>query len=186
MLEDDNIIELYWYRDENAILETDKKYGKYCNKIANNILYNIEDSQECVNDTYLKTWNTIPPTRPKVLKAFLGKITRNLALNIYKSKKCQKRQGEVPLVLEELQECIPSPNNIDAEIEEKELTKYINEFLKSLPKQKRIIMIERYWYLNSIKDISKKNNLTQSNVKMTLLRLRKNLKEFLEERGQYI
>lgn len=185
-MDDNNIIDLYWFRDENAILETDKKYGKYCNTIANNILYSTEDSKECVNDTYLKTWNSIPPTKPKLLKVFLGKITRNLALNIYKSKNCKKRQGETPLVLEELQECIPSENNIDTEIEEKELTKYINEFLKSLPKEKRIIMVQRYWYLNSIKDISKKTNLSQSNIKMTLLRLRKNLKDFLEERGQYI
>ena len=112
-LEDHNIVDLYWFRDENAISETDKKYGGYCNTIANNILYNLEDSKECVNDTYLKTWNSIPPTRPKILKAFLGKITRNLALNIYKSKNCQKRKGEVPLVLDELKECIPSQNDID-------------------------------------------------------------------------
>ena len=126
-MEDHNIVDLYWFRDENAISETDKKYGSYCNTIANNILYNLEDSKECVNDTYLKTWNSIPPTRPKILKAFLGKITRNLALNIYKSKNCQKRKGDVPLVLDELKECIPSQNDIDTEMEEKYLTKYINE-----------------------------------------------------------
>jgi RNA polymerase sigma factor (sigma-70 family) len=169
-LEDHNIVDLYWFRDENA----------------NNILYNLEDSKECVNDTYLKTWNSIPPTRPKILKAFLGKITRNLALNIYKSKNCQKRKGEVPLVLDELKECIPSQNDIDTEMEEKYLTKYINEFLKSLPREKRIIIVQRYWYLYSIKDIAEKNNLSQSNVKMTLSRFRTKLKEFLEERGQYI
>ena len=118
-MEDHNIVDLYWFRDENAISETDKKYGSYCSTIANNILYNLEDSKECVNDTYLKTWNSIPPTRPKILKAFLGKITRNLALNIYKSKNCQKRKGEVPLVLDELKECIPSQNDIDTEMEEK-------------------------------------------------------------------
>ena len=185
-LEDHNIVDLYWFRDENAISETDKKYGSYCNTIANNILYNLEDSKECVNDTYLKTWNSIPPTRPKILKAFLGKITRNLALNIYKSKNCQKRKGEVPLVLDELKECIPSQNDIDTEMEEKYLTKYINEFLKSLPREKRIIIVQRYWYLYSIKDIAEKNNLSQSNVKMTLSRFRTKLKEFLEERGQYI
>lgn len=185
-LEDHNIVDLYWFRDENAISETDKKYGSYCNTIANNILYNLEDSKECVNDTYLKTWNSIPPTRPKILKAFLGKITRNLALNIYKSKNCQKRKGEVPLVLDELKECIPSQNDIDTEMEEKYLTKYINEFLKSLPREKRIIVVQRYWYLYSIKDIAEKNNLSQSNVKMTLSRFRTKLKEFLEERGQYI
>ena len=182
-MEDHNIVDLYWFRDENAISETDKKYGSYCNTIANNILYNLEDSKECVNDTYLKT---IPPTRPKILKAFLGKITRNLALNIYKSKNCQKRKGEVPLVLDELKECIPSQNDIDTEMEEKYLTEYINEFLKSLPREKRIIIVQRYWYLYSIKDIAEKNNLSQSNVKMTLSRFRTKLKEFLEERGQYI
>ena len=185
-MNDKDIIQLYLNRDQRALSATAKKYGKYCTSIAKNILGNNEDAEECVNDTYLSTWNSIPPTIPTILSAFLGKITRNLALNIYKSKNCQKRKGEVPLVLDELKECIPSQNDIDTEMEEKYLTKYINEFLKSLPREKRIIIVQRYWYLYSIKDIAEKNNLSQSNVKMTLSRFRTKLKEFLEERGQYI
>lgn len=185
-MEDDEIIKLYLLRNENAIYETNTKYGKYCSTIANNILYDDEDSKECVNDTYLNVWNAIPPKIPNIFKAFLGKITRNLALNMYEKKKSKKRNCETPIIIDELEDCIPSKDNVELKIEEKQLSKYINEFLESLPQNKRRIMVERYWYLNSIKNISLKYNLGQSNVKMTLLRLRKDLKKYLEERGEEI
>ena len=107
-MEDNEIIELYWKRNEVAIPETDKKYGKYCSKIAHNILTNIEDSEECVNDTYLRVWNALPPNRPSIFKAFLAKITRNLALDKYDSKNAQKRNNSMDLVYEELEDCIPT------------------------------------------------------------------------------
>lgn len=182
-MKDEEIINLYWTRSENAISETDKKYGKYCNYIAYNILQNKEDSKECVNDTFLNTWNTIPPKKPTILKAFLGKITRNLAINQYEKKKTKKRGGTIELVLEELEECISDNCSIENEIEYRELVNYINEFLEILPKDKRKIFLERYWYLSSIKDISSKNKLTESNVKTILLRIRNQLKDFLKERG---
>lgn len=182
-MEDEEIINLYWSRSENAISETDKKYGRYCNYIAYNILQDKEDSKECVNDTFLNTWNAIPPKKPTILKAFLGKITRNLAINQYERKKAKKRGGTIEVVLEELEECISDNRSIENEIEYSSLVKYINDFVENLSKDKRKIFLERYWYLSSIKDISSKNKLTQSNVRIILLRIRNQLKDFLKERG---
>ena len=183
-LEDHNIVDLYWFRDENAISETDKKYGSYCNTIANNILYNLEDSKECVNDTYLKTWNSIPPTRPKILKAFLGKITRNLAFNKYKHNHVMKRgNGEIAVVLDELAECVSGVDDVEQEIDRRELVATINSFLETLPPKKRNIFICRYWYSDSVSSIARRYEMTESNVSVTLNRLRSKLKEYLSERG---
>lgn len=182
-MEDEAIIELYFNRNESAIEETSNKYGKYCHIIANNILKSIDDSEECVNETYLNTWNTIPPSRPSIFKAFLGKITRNIALNMYKKEYTKKRKCEAEVVLDELEECVPSKNTIEIELEEKELSIIIDNFLLNLPNNKRVIMVERYWYLYSIKDISKKHNLGESNIKMILARLRKDLRDYLEKEG---
>lgn len=182
-MEDNEIIELFWNRSENAIIETNKKYGNYCTYIANNILQNKEDSKECVNDTYLQTWNSIPPKRPNVLKLFLGKITRNLAINKYKAKNAKKRDSNMEVVLEELEECIPNSENVEDTIEYNELVKYMNEFIENLSSEKRKIFLERYWYLNSIEDISVKNKISKSNVKTSLFRTRAELKKHLNERG---
>lgn len=161
-MEDNEIIELYWKRDEVAIQETDKKYGKYCSKIAYNIIANVEDSEECVNDTYLRVWNALPPNRPSIFKAFLAKITRNLALDKYDSKNAQKRDNSMDLVYEELEDCIPT-NSMENEIEYNELVKELNIFLENLPKEKRVVFLERYWYMSSIKDIAK--NISKKKVK---------------------
>lgn len=182
-MEDNEIIELYWNRNQTAISETDKKYGRYCTTIAYNILQNEEDSKECINDTYLKTWNSIPTERPNIFKLFLAKITRNLAINIYEKKKAKKRNNGIDLVLEELEECISSNNKTEETTEYKELVRYLNEFLEELPNKKRLIFLDRYWYLKSIKEISSKNNLKESNVKVILHRLRSDLKKFLNDRG---
>lgn len=184
-MEDNEIIELYWKRNEVAIPETDKKYGKYCSKIAHNILTNIEDSEECVNDTYLRVWNAIPPKRPSVFKAFLAKITRNLALDKYDSKSAQKRNNSMDLVYEELEDCIPT-NSIDKEIEYNELVKELNMFLENLSKEKRVVFLERYWYMSSIKDIATKYKQKEGKTKMELLRMRNALRKYLEERGEVI
>jgi len=182
-MEDNEIIELYWKRDEVAILETDKKYGKYCSKIAYNILANVEDSEECVNDTYLHAWNALPPNRPSIFKAFLAKITRNLALDKYDSKTAQKRNNSMDLVYEELEDCIPT-NSVDKEIEYNELVKEINMFLEDLPKEKRGVFLERYWYM--IKDIATKHKQKESKTKMELLRMRNALRKYLEERCEVL
>ncbi len=184
-MEDEEIIKLYWNRQEKAISETDKKYGKYCNTISFNILQNKEESKECVNDTYLKTWNSIPPQRPNILKVYIGKIARNLAINQYERKKAKKRDYTLEIALEELNECISSNNNVEKELDYNELVKALNNFLSELSQDKRKIFLERYWYLYSIKEISSNNRISESNTKTILLRIRKGLKDYLKEGGLY-
>lgn len=175
-MEDNQIIELYWNRNEKAISETDKKYGKYCNYIAYNILQNAEDSNECVNDTYLRTWNTIPPQRPTVFKLFIAKITRNLAIDKYRKNKHKSIMEEV---LDELKDCTTN-ESVENEVEYSELLKNINIFLDNLSIDKRRIFIDRYWSFDSIENISNKYELKKGNIKMILSRTRKDLKEYLE------
>lgn len=184
-MEDEEIITLYWNRSENAIKETALKYGKYCNTIAFNILYDSEDSKECVNDTYLQAWNSMPPQKPNILKAFLAKITRNLALNRYESKKARKRNNTMDLVYEELEDCIPT-NNLEEKIKYSELVSEINAFLGNLSNEKRAIFLERYWYFSPIKNIATKYNQKESKIKMSLYRTRNELRKYLEERGEVI
>lgn len=185
-MEDEAIIELYFARNEKAILETDRKYRRYCTTIANNILANNEDTDECINDTYLNTWNSLPPQRPSVLKAFLGKITRNLALNIYKRNHAQKRYDGVEVVIDELEECIPDNFSVEELTESGELSNIINAYLGEIQEEKRKILVERYWYITPVKDIAKKYNISESKVKMTLSRSREELKKYLEKRGVFI
>ncbi|MDE6210256.1 MAG: sigma-70 family RNA polymerase sigma factor [Lachnospiraceae bacterium] len=183
-MEDKQILDLYWTRSENAISETANKYGRYCHYIAFNILHNDEDSEECTNDTYLKAWETMPPNRPDKLSAFLGKITRNLALDKYRLYNTQKRgAGQISFVLDELQECIPTANNTEHIVDDLMLTQVLNQFLASLSETKRKIFMRRYWYLSTVKEISQDFNISESKVKMSLLRSRKKLKILLEKEG---
>ena len=183
-MDDRQIIALYNKRSEAALSETAKKYGRYCRTIAYNILFNEEDSEECVNDTWLRAWESIPPQCPERLSAFLGKITRNLALNRYKHKNREKRGGgQTLLVLEELSECIPGTDSTEEAVEEVILTEVLNRFLEDLPAEKRKVFLRRYWYLSSVKEIAADFGLSESNVKMTLLRLRSKLKQTLEKEG---
>lgn len=183
-MDDKQIVDLYWERSEAAISETSKKYGKYCRYIAFSILHNDQDSEECVNDTYLKVWNSIPPHRPSVLKTFLGKITRNLSLDRYDLFNAQKRNGgQMLLILDEIQECIPSLNRTENIVEENALTDILNHFLSSLPREQRKVFMRRYWYLSPIKEIAADYGLSESKVKMSLLRSRNKLKKMLEKEG---
>ena len=197
-MQDEQIVDLYWKRSEEAIRETDKKYGKYCGTIAWNILYSAEDAEECVNDTWMNAWNAMPPHRPGFLKAFLGKITRNLALNLYEKKHAEKRGGgETALALDELAECVggvPGGNGTagvsgsvwDSEGSPEEgmvLTACLNRFLQSMKAEDRKIFVQRYWYMYSVKEIAGNLGLGESKVKMTLLRQREKLKKVLEEEG---
>lgn len=184
-MSDEEIIDLYWRRQEKAIYETDKKYGKYCNTISFNILQNKEETKECVNDTYLKVWNNIPPQRPNIFKAYIGKIARNLAINLYERKKAKKRDYTLEVALEELNECVLANDSVEKELDYNELVYALNNFLSKLPQEKRKIFIERYWYLYSIKEISLKNEISESNVKTILLRIRNQLKNYLEEGDLY-
>lgn len=183
-MEDEKIIELYWGRDRDAITETEKKYGGFCFAIARNILQSSEDAEECVNDTYFKTWNSIPYARPKLLSAFLGKITRNIAFSRYRSENADKRGGgEMALVLDELAEIVSGKDDVEKAFELSELTDAINSFLKSLPAEKRSIFVRRYWHCDSIKVIAERYKMTESSAAMSLMRLRNKLKDFLTERG---
>ena len=183
-IEDSMIIQLYWDRDESAISATSEKYGAYCRSIAMNILGDREDAEECVNDTYLGVWNSIPPHRPNVLPAFLGKITRNLSLNKYRQKHAEKRGcGQMGAVLDELAECVSDKSDIEQDIDRKELIKEINQFLGTLPQVKRGIFVGRYWRADSISEIAARYGMTENRVSVTLNRLRKQLNRYLSERG---
>lgn len=181
---DKKIVELYWQRDEKAISETDKKYGTYCRYIAKRILCDEQDTAEAVNDTYLKTWNTVPPNRPDPLKPYVGMISRQTAINMSDKKHAQKREGgEYAVSIDELQECIPD-NNSGADIGESVALKdALNRFIASLPKRDRMVFVRRYWYVSSVAEIAKEYGLTESNVKAILARTRKKLKDTLEKEG---
>lgn len=180
-MEDGKIIELYFARNEDAIVETDNKYGRYLNSVAYNILRSFSFAEECVNDTYQKAWDTIPPKTPQRLSTYLGKITRNLSISRLSYEKAQKRNVNLTIILSELDECIPKTQG---SIDDSLTLKYaIDKFLRTLQKEVRIIFVRRYWYASSIKEIARDYNLSESKVKVTLHRVRIKFKEFLEEEG---
>lgn len=183
-MNDSEILDLYWNRSENAITATAEKYGNYCHTISYNILHNDEDAKECVNDTWLGAWKSIPPKRPQRLSTFLGKITRNLSLNRFKQYTTQKRGlGQTELVLSELSECVPSAGSVEQSVEEMILVQSIEQFLYALPRQKRNIFIRRYWYLHPIKDIAAVYDMSESKLTSLLFRMRKELQTHLEKEG---
>ncbi len=181
-MEDAKIIELYNVRSELAVAETERKFGKMLFSIAMNILSNHEDSEETVNDTYGKAWNSIPPEKPDFLGAWLGKITRNLSISRWRKNKAQKRSG-IEIMLSELEECIPSASDIEAESENVEITEAINCWLGTLNKEERIYFIRRYWYGDSISELAEKIKIPPKKLSSKMFRLRKSLKEFLEKEG---
>lgn len=182
-MEDRAIIELYWQRSEQAIEETDKKYGRYCHSIAYSILAVREDAEECVSDTYLRAWNAMPPQRPDILSAFLGKITRRLSLNKIREKRSKKRGGgELPLALDELSECIPG-GDVHSQLDKRELERAINAFLALLKPELRDIFVLRYWYVMPVTKIAEKFGCSENKVKSILYRLRGRLRSHLEKEG---
>lgn len=186
-MEDSRIVQLYWDRDQDAITRTAEKYGRYCTSIARNILGNREDAEECVNDTYLGAWNAMPSHRPERLAAFLGKITRNLSFNRYRKNHADKRGGsEMPEILEELCECVSGKEDVESEMEYRQLVQTVNDFLAELPQEKRNIFIRRYWYSERVADIAKAYGIRENTVSMMLNRLRKKLRTYLTERGYEI
>ena len=181
-MDDQKIIDLYWSRSETAITETDQKYGKYCYSIAYNILTNNEDAEESVNDTYMAAWKTMPPKRPSILATFLGKITRHLSIDRWRSRNRYKRGGgEIVLALEELEECVTDSQTIEAAYERKQLALVLNRFLESLPETERRIFLCRYWYLDSISDIASYYGFSDSKVTSMLYCTRKKLWTVLEK-----
>lgn len=183
-MNDNAIIQLYWDRNDQAIRITSQKYGHYCKSIAKNILNNPEDTEECVNDTYLNAWNSMPTHWPEQLSTFLGKITRNLSFNKYKRNHAEKRGGgEIALVLDELADCVSDTDNVEQIIDHQELEKAINSFVRNLPAKKRNIFVRRYWYADSVSKIAADYGMLQGNLSKTLERTRKQLKAHLTERG---
>ena len=180
-MDDRLIVDLYFARSEKAISETDKKYGRYCRYIASNILHSDTEAEECVDDAYMNTWSAIPPERPNSLRAFVGRITRNLALNRYEHKRAQKRYAGVEAALDEIEELISAPE--ESIVDTMALRDSINEFLGRITRKSRIIFVKRYWYLASIKEIADEIGASESSVKVSLHRTRCELKEFLEKKG---
>ena len=181
-MEDKQIVALYWERSENAIAETEKKYGRYCRYIAYNILYSDQDAEECVNDTYQKAWETMPPKQPELLSAYLGKITRSLAINRFRYDHAVKRSPGMEVILDEVAEFISDSNGVDA-LDEIHLRDVINSFVASLTREVRIVFVRRYWYMSSIKEIAADYGMTESKIKVMLMRTRQKFKEHLEREG---
>ena len=183
-MNDKNIVDLYFNRDEEAIAQTDKKYGRYCYSIAYNILTNKEDAEESVSDTYMTAWRAIPPRRPSVLSTFLGKITRHISIDRWRERSAYKRGGgEVTLALEELKDCVAGLQNVEMEYERKELIRAYVKFLDTLPITERRVFLCRYWYVDSVEAIAEKFGFSQSKVKTMLYRTRKKFRKTLWEEG---
>ena len=183
-MDDTQIVELYWARKESAIEETAAKYGSYCRSIAGNILQNQDDAEECVNDTWLGAWNSMPPHRPSVLSTFLGKLTRRISIDKWRRATAKKRgDGQLPLVLSELEDCISDGKSIEEETERKLLAEVIAAFVKSLPETEQKIFLCRYWYMDSVSAIATRFRFSESKVKSMLSRTREKLRIRLEKEG---
>ena len=183
-MEDQAIIDLYFQRSEHAIAETAAKYGGYCYSIANNILGNKEDSEECVSDTWLAAWNAMPPRRPGVLSVFLGRITRNGALDRWRRRQAFKRGGgEVTLALEELRECVSNDDNVEEAFSRRETVRAVNSLLDKLTETERNVFLRRYWCVDTVADIAASFGFTEGKVKSMLHRPRLKLRKQLEKEG---
>ena len=182
-MEDSAIIELYWVRSEQAIRETERKYGKLFHQIANNILHNPADAEECVNDTYLGAWNAIPPARPFVLTAYLCRITRNLALKKYQQIHAARRNTDVTVSFDELEDCLADSGSADQNYANDQLADCINHFLETLDGESRQVFVRRYWYFDSVKEIMQRFRMSKSKVESMLFRTRHKLRVWIEEEG---
>lgn len=186
-MDDNKIIDLYFDRNQLAIGATENKYSAYCKQICMNILHDEQDTEEILSDTYLKLWNTIPPQRPQSLMAYIAKIARNLSINKFKSQNAQKRSnGESPLSYDELDICTPSGIRVENEAEMKLLSKHISDFLYTQKEDARNIFIRKYFYCDSIEDISERFSFSISKIKSTLMRTREKLRIYLEKEGYHI
>ena len=183
-MEDSMIVDLYWARSEQAIAESDRKYGRYCLSIARSIVELEEDAEECVNDTWLRSWNAMPPQRPGVLSAFFGKITRNLSLDRWRKNRAAKRGGsQVEVALLELEDCLTDRNTPEHHLEAAETARAISDFLRNQPELDRILFVRRYFHLESLAGLEARFGLTESQVKSRLHRIRKRLRNVLEQEG---
>lgn len=183
-MEDAAIVDLYWARSQQAIAESEEKYGAYCHAIARRILEREEDAEECVNDTWLHAWNAMPPQRPGILSAFFGKLTRNLSLDRWRRLRAAKRGGgQVELALQELEDCLPDGRGPEEALEAAETARLISAFLRSQGELDRKLFVRRYFHLEPLSELAVRFGLTQGQVKSRLHRVRQRLKRELEREG---
>jgi len=183
-MEDSAIVDLYWSRSEDAIEETDKKYGAYCRQVSYNILRSPQDADECVNDTWLRAWNAMPTQRPRYLKSFLAKLTRNLSLDRWDLAHAEKRGGgRTGLLLSELSECVPSPDTVEKELDDQAISAAIAKWLRQQKPRDRVAFVRRYFYADAINMVAKRVGLSENGAKSLLRRLRADLKTHLEQEG---
>lgn len=182
-MEDSEIVALFWRRDESAVSETEEKYGALCRSVAGRILGSAEDAEECVNDALHQAWTAIPPQRPDRLGSWLGRVTRNLALNTWKRDRAQKRQGGMTALLDELAECVPGPVTVEKELEDKELAAVIDHWLRGRSKEDRTLFLRRYWYGVELQELAEERGISPNRLAQKMHRLRRSLKQTLEKEG---
>ncbi len=182
-LDDSQIIELFYERSEQAIIELSKKYGAVCTKVANNILNDTRDTEECVNDAYLGAWNTIPPQKPHPLLSYICRIVRNLAVNKYHANTAAKRNSVYDVALDELENCFPASNCVEDEFHAGEVAHVVDDFLAALDKENRILFVRRYWYADSIVDLAELFHTSNHNISVRLSRTREKLRKHLIKEG---
>ena len=182
-MEDAQIIDLYWRRDEAAISETARKYGTLCRTVAKNILTVREDAEECVNDAWHRAWNAIPPQRPERLGAWLGRVVRNLALSRWEHDRAQKRYSGMTAMLSELEDCVPAPKTAESELEDKELSRLLSDWLRTLEREDRILFVRRYWYGTALQELAAERGMAPGRLAQKMFRLRRSLRNALEKEG---
>lgn len=182
-MDDNQIVTLFYERSEQAIVELSKKYGNLCSLVANNILNNLQDAEECVNDAYMGAWNTIPPQKPNPLRAYICRIVRNLAIAKYHANTAQKRNSHYDTALDELESCLSSPLTVESALSAKELPHLLDRFLDSLDPRSRVMFVRRYYYADSVKDIAQKFQMRPNSVAVQLSRTREKLRKFLVKEG---
>lgn len=183
-MDDTQILDLYWGRDPEAIRQTDQKYGSYCRQVSFQILRNNQDAEECVNDTWLKAWNAMPPHRPGKLQAFLAKLTRNLSLDRWERDRAQKRGGgRTALLLSELEECVPAAGTMEQALDDRAVSAAISAWLRKQTPRNRAAFLRRYWYADTTTQVAKRLGLSEGGAKSLLHRLRQSLKAYLEQEG---
>lgn len=183
MMDDASIVTLYWQRSEAALQHTADKYGRYCHAIALGILDSQPDAEECVNDTWLRAWHSMPPKRPEFLGGFLGRITRNLSLDRLRRRRAARRSGEAVLALEELSDCLPARETAESEFDRRELARALERFLGGLNERQRRLFLLRYWYLRPVKEAAAELGMRENAASAALFRLRRALRTFLEQEG---
>lgn len=185
-MDDKSIIKLLFDRSEEGLAELDTKYGKLCHKLSRSILNSREDAEECVNDAYLGVWNAIPPAKPDPLRAYVCKVVRNLSLKRYYKKEAEKRNSTYDVAIQELEEYLPSASTVEGEVEARELIHSIELFLDALSDENLVIFLRRYWFADPYTEIAARTGISEKSVSMRLVRLRKQLKEYLMEREAYV